>query len=217
MTLLAEYIPKHRRKLVGLEGETHFAGPLEDKILGLAHLGDAGEVSLDIGREYRNARTRKSLGHHLQRNGFSGSGGAGDQTMVICKAERQPGGLFTLADVNLLVGIGHLVVGCSHLHRLFARIGVRAIIIPHVASRLKPINAIWGTEARLIATRSTGLVRSVDESLRRMSLLRQTFLRILCCSCIGATLVTRSRVRMRSSLVIGIAEGQDIPGQGPVS
>src|ERR1700730_2119874 len=148
MTLLAEYIPKHRRKLVGLEGETHFAGPLEDKILGLAHLGDAGEVSLDIGREYRNARTRKSLGHHLQRNGFSGSGGAGDQTMVICERERQPGGLFTLADENLLFGIGHLVVGCSHLHRLFARIGVRAIIIPHVARRLKPVKRRLGCGRR---------------------------------------------------------------------
>jgi hypothetical protein len=34
--------------------------------------------------------------------------------MVICKPERQPGGLFTLADENLLVGIGHLVIGCSH-------------------------------------------------------------------------------------------------------
>jgi hypothetical protein len=32
------------------------------------------------------------------------------------------------------------------LHRLFARIGVRAIIIPHVASRLKPVNFIWGME-----------------------------------------------------------------------
>src|ERR1039457_7273789 len=108
MALLAEYIPKHRRKLTGLEGETHFAGPLEDKILELAHLGDAGEVSLDIGREHRNARTLKSLSHHLQRNGFSGSSSAGDKTMVICKPERQPGWPFTLADENLTVGIGHL-------------------------------------------------------------------------------------------------------------
>jgi hypothetical protein len=36
------------------------------------------------------------------------------------------------------------------LHRLFARIGVRAIIIPHVASRLKPVNAIWSMEARFV-------------------------------------------------------------------
>ena len=40
----------------------------------------------------------------------------------LASAERQPGRLFTLADENLLVGIGHLVVGRQPLHRLFARI-----------------------------------------------------------------------------------------------
>src|SRR5260370_35775659 len=115
MTLLAEYVPKHRGKLVRLEGETHFAGPLEDKILGLAHLGDAGEDSLDVGREHRNARARKSLRHHLPRNGFSGSGSAGDQTMVICKPDSQPGGLFTLADETLVVCLCHLSIACSHV------------------------------------------------------------------------------------------------------
>src|SRR5258708_22968605 len=112
MTLLAKHVPKHRRKLVGLEGETHFAGPLEDKILGLAHLGDAGEVSLDVSREHRNSRTCKSLSHHLQRDGFSSSGRAGDETMVICKRELQPGWLCALADENPVSarcppGIGH--------------------------------------------------------------------------------------------------------------
>jgi hypothetical protein len=34
--------------------------------------------------------------------------------MAICKPERQPGWLFTLADEDLLIGIGHLVIGRSH-------------------------------------------------------------------------------------------------------
>ena len=66
MTLLAEHVPKNRRKLVGLEAEFHFAGALDDKVLGLAHLGDAGEVAFDIGREHRNPCARKSFSHHLQ-------------------------------------------------------------------------------------------------------------------------------------------------------
>jgi hypothetical protein len=66
MALLAEHVPKHRRKLVGLEGQAHLGRPLEDKILGLAGFGDAGEVSLDVGGEHRNARARKSFRHHLQ-------------------------------------------------------------------------------------------------------------------------------------------------------
>src|SRR5258708_31091453 len=98
MALLAEHVPKHGRKLVGLEGETHVAGPFDDKVFGLTDLGDAREVSFDIGREHGNTGTRKSLGHHLQRDGFSSSGGAGDEAMAICKPERQPGRLLTLAD-----------------------------------------------------------------------------------------------------------------------
>src|ERR1700746_4119049 len=98
MTLLAEDIPKHRRKPVRLEGEAHLAGPFDDEILGLAHFGNAGEVALDIGREHRHAGTREAFGHHLQRDGFSGPGRTGDETMAICKPERQPGRLLTLAD-----------------------------------------------------------------------------------------------------------------------
>ena len=114
MALLAEHVPKHRRKPVGLEAEAHIAGPLDDKILGLTGLRDAREVSLDIGREHRNAGAGKSFRHYLQRDGFAGSGGAGDEAMAICKPERQPDWLFTLPDEDFLLGIGHLVVGCSH-------------------------------------------------------------------------------------------------------
>ena len=66
MTLLAEHVPKNRRKLVGLEAEFHFAGAPDDKVLGLAYLGDAGEVAFDIGREHRHTCARKSFSHHLQ-------------------------------------------------------------------------------------------------------------------------------------------------------
>src|SRR6267378_4522578 len=103
MALLAEYVPEHGRKLIGLEREAHIAGSFDDKIHGFADLGDAREVSLDIGREHGNAGTRKSLGHDLQGDGFSSSGSAGDEAMAICQSKRQPDRLLTLADENLLI------------------------------------------------------------------------------------------------------------------
>ena len=77
----------------GWKVEAHFAGALEDEILGLADFGDAGEVALDVGGENRNAGARKSFRHHLQRDGLAGSGRAGDEAVAICKPERQPGRL----------------------------------------------------------------------------------------------------------------------------
>src|ERR1700738_3861011 len=115
MTLFAKHIPKDRRKLVALEGQTHLSGPFDDKILRLADFGDAGQVALDVGCEYRNTRARKALGHHLQRDRLTGSGRAGDEAVAIGKRERQPGRLLTLPDKNLFIGIGHLGIGGRHL------------------------------------------------------------------------------------------------------
>jgi hypothetical protein len=113
-SVLAEHVPKNRRKLVGLEGEAHIAGPLDDKILGFSNFGDAGKVSLDIGREHRNSRPRKPLSHHLQRDSFTGSGSAGNETVAIPERERQPGWLISLSDKNFLCGISQLVIGDRH-------------------------------------------------------------------------------------------------------
>ena len=110
MALLAEYIPKYRRELVGLEVEAHVAGPFDDEILGFADFGDAGEVSLDVGGKHGHARAREPLRHHLQRHGFSGSCGAGDEPVAIGKPERQPRRSFALPDKDLIVGIGQLVL-----------------------------------------------------------------------------------------------------------
>ncbi len=90
------------------------AARLTIKSLGSPDFGDAGEVSLDVGGEYRNAGARKPLRHHLQRDGFSGAGRAGDEAMAIGERQRQPGRLLTLADENFLVGIGQLVIGGHH-------------------------------------------------------------------------------------------------------
>ena len=146
-------------------------GPLDDKILGLTDFGDAGEVSLDVGREHRNAGARKSLGHHLQRDGLSGSGGAGDETVAIGKPERQPCRLFALADENLVAGIGHLVVGRSHCIAS-SRDQVQRVSVArrhnHTAS-CKPIETGQrlprGIESAVCSVRDRPVfVRSIDES-----------------------------------------------------
>ena len=114
MALLAEHVPEHGRELVGLERQAHFAGPLDDEVLGLADFGDPGQVALDVGGEHRNAGARKPFRHHLQRHRLAGSGRAGDEAVPIGERERQPGRLLALSDKNLLVGIGRLVIGGRH-------------------------------------------------------------------------------------------------------
>jgi hypothetical protein len=119
MPLFAEDIPKNCRELVGLELEAHVGGALEDEVLGLAHLGDARQVTLDIGRKHRHPGAGKSLCHHLQRHRLSRSGGAGDKTMAVGKPERQPRRLLTLADEYLVAVSGipvSVVAIASPLH-----------------------------------------------------------------------------------------------------
>src|SRR5260370_25573392 len=97
MPLLAEHIPKHRRKLVGLEGKAHISGAFDDKILRFTHFRDAREVTLDVGGEHPDACPRQSLSHHLQLDGFSSSRSTGDEALAIFKPKRQPGRLLALS------------------------------------------------------------------------------------------------------------------------
>ena len=85
MALLAEHVPEHRRKLVGLECETHLLGALEDEILCLANFGNPRQVTLDIGSKHRNTGAGKALRHYLQRYRLAGSCRAGDKAMPIGK------------------------------------------------------------------------------------------------------------------------------------
>ncbi|MHC2292853.1 hypothetical protein ACVIJW_008723 [Bradyrhizobium barranii subsp. barranii] len=114
MTLFAEHVPEHCRELVGLKRQAHLGGTLDDEILGLADLGDAGEVTLDVGREDRNAGARKSFRHDLQRYRLTGSGSTRDEAVAIGEPERQPCLLVSLADENLVVGVAELAVLCGH-------------------------------------------------------------------------------------------------------
>ena len=48
----------------------------------------AGEVTLDVGREHRHAHRRELLGHQLERLRLAGAGRAGDQAVAVAHARR---------------------------------------------------------------------------------------------------------------------------------
>ncbi len=91
MTLLAEHVPEHGGKFVGLVGEAHVLGALDQRILGLADRGDARQIALDVGGEHRHAGPRQAFSEDLQRNGLAGAGCAGDEAVAIGKCQRKQG------------------------------------------------------------------------------------------------------------------------------
>src|SRR5258708_5928908 len=99
--------------------------------------------------------------------------------MAICKPERQPGRHFALSDENLLVGVGHLVVGCRHRIASRASGGLIAWCSDHTAS-CKPIETgqrpLGGLDSSFIATISAGCAPVTDENYNE-SLGRRQFFR----------------------------------------
>jgi hypothetical protein len=76
------------------------------------------------------------------------------------------------------------------------------MILLHLASRLNPVNGIWGSETRFIETRSSGFVLSRAESCSERSGRRQFAGEFRNGSCIAATLLTGSKMKTLSNAVI---------------
>ena len=111
MSLLAEQIPEHDRKLIRLIFEAEAVGASDKRLLGLSHLGNAREITLDVGRKHRHAGVREALRQNLQRYGLPGAGRAGDETMPVGERERQHLRLVAAADKDrgvVLVVVGHV-------------------------------------------------------------------------------------------------------------
>ena len=106
MALLAEQIPEHDRKLVGLVFEAELLGALDEGLLALAGRADAGQVALDVGGEHRHAGAGEAFGQRLQGHRLAGAGGAGDETVAVAEGEGEHLRLIALADENLAVRIG---------------------------------------------------------------------------------------------------------------
>ncbi len=110
MPLDAEYVPEHDRELVRLIGEAELLGAGDQRVLGLADLGYARQIALDVGSENRHAGARKTLRQNLQRDGLAGAGRARDQAVPVGKREAQ--GLRLVAahadeDCAVLVDLSH--------------------------------------------------------------------------------------------------------------
>ncbi len=52
--------------------------------------GQAGEVALDVRQEHGDSGRGQLFGHHVQRDGLAGSGGAGHQPVPVHHGQRQP-------------------------------------------------------------------------------------------------------------------------------
>ena len=83
MALLAEEVPEHHRKLVGLPFEAQFSGALGEMLLRLAGHGDAREVALHVGGEHRHAGIGEAFGQGLQGDGLAGARGAGHKSVTV--------------------------------------------------------------------------------------------------------------------------------------
>ena len=131
MALLAEQIPEHHRKFVGLVGEAEALGARDKRVLGLARFRDAGEIALDVGGKHRHARAREALRQHLQGDGLAGAGRSGDQPVPVRQRQRQKLGLGALADEDFAVRVDvcHLMLSFSaqsEAERIFAFLRLRS-------------------------------------------------------------------------------------------
>ena len=90
MALLAEHVPQRG----GAAAELRLRQPellqaRAELVIHLARLGNPGQVSFDVGEKHRHADPRELLGHHLQRDGFSGARRAGDASVAVGERGKQ--------------------------------------------------------------------------------------------------------------------------------
>ena len=87
MTGLAVNIPQRHRISLRLVIEPRHAGDaFGDLALRVAGSTEAAQVALDVGSKYSDAGVAEGFGQALQGHGFTGTGGAGDETVTVCQA-----------------------------------------------------------------------------------------------------------------------------------
>src|SRR5438067_7278137 len=90
MPLFAEHIPKGDRACrVGEVGELQLLYPSIDFRILLARLGDAGQISLDVGSKHGHADPAEPLSHHLQSYCLARARCSCDKAMAICHSREQ--------------------------------------------------------------------------------------------------------------------------------
>ena len=90
MPLLAEDVPEHRGEAAE---RGHFRADLREALLEFRRhctaLRNAGEVTFDVGHEYRHADRRKAFRHHLQAHRLACACGPCNEAMAIRHAGQQ--------------------------------------------------------------------------------------------------------------------------------
>jgi hypothetical protein len=88
--LFAEDVPERgRARAPDRLGQAMLGQAGLELVRGLAGLGNAGQVTFDVGHEHRHAQPREALGQRLQRDGLAGAGGAGDQAVAVAHFGQQ--------------------------------------------------------------------------------------------------------------------------------
>ncbi len=82
--LLTEDIPEgHRVATLGIVFNTDFLNAFIDFRVRLAGLADTGNIALDIRQKHRYAKIGEAFCEALQRDGFAGAGGPGNQAVAV--------------------------------------------------------------------------------------------------------------------------------------
>ena len=84
MALFAEHVVETSRAACELRGlQAELRQTLLDKSAQAASLADAGQVALHVRHEAGNACLAEGFGQYLKGNGFTGTGGTGDESVAV--------------------------------------------------------------------------------------------------------------------------------------
>ena len=103
VTLLAQQIPEHDGKFIGLIFVTEILRALDEMRITIARHGDTGEIALHIGSEDRYAGIGEAFGQGLQCHRFASACRAGDQTVTIAHRQGEIIIFISLADKSFAV------------------------------------------------------------------------------------------------------------------
>ena len=94
MSVFPEDVPEDGWKgRIAVSGQADLLSPLHELRRRLARRGDAGKITLDVGREDRDTGSGKPFRQHLQRHRFAGTRGARDEAVAIGESKLDAFGL----------------------------------------------------------------------------------------------------------------------------
>src|SRR5690242_2363723 len=124
MPVFAEHIPEGDRACrEGEVGELQLLYPSIDFGILLARLGDAGQISFDIGSEYRHADPAEPFSHHLQSHRFARARCSSYKAVAVCHSREQLQRSITFRNQQRLSHVWRILLGSADIKRTSCREG----------------------------------------------------------------------------------------------